>query len=55
MTVNVKWLAEDRYIPKLGVYRKGDTKPMPEKLAKVLSGTGECEIVKQTKTKTKGE
>lgn len=54
--VNVKWLANNVYIPKLGTYIKGEVKPMPEDLAKNYEGTGDCKIISETKTtKDKGE
>lgn len=43
--VNVKWLTNKVYIPKLGNYSKGSIKPMPKSLAEEFAKSGACEIV----------
>ena len=51
--VDVEWLVEDRYVPKLGIYKKGVVKPMPKGLAARYEEANMCRVLDSKDAVTK--
>ena len=53
--MKIKWLIEDREVPKVGIMSTGEVKEVKEDIAKALIGQGIAEEVKPKAVKEKGE